>query len=180
MSVVHASVSACNPQTPERSTGRSAKAESHTTTPIFRLLKQDWSPNKEQGPIMAVGVGNFMMMVGTENGFVVRWNMKTESIESMLRAHTVWLSSRLLSLVAGHRWCACECAYERDISLVRVRVSACRLGIESTGRGSHPSGVCRSHRQSLHRVVQEQHQLLHSCPRVEICAIDQDVERRGD
>ena len=35
---------------------------------------------------MAVGVGNFMMMVGTENGFVVRWNMKTESIESMLHA----------------------------------------------------------------------------------------------
>jgi hypothetical protein len=36
-----------------------------------------------QGSILSVSVGNFMMIVATENCHVVRWNMKTEAIEGM-------------------------------------------------------------------------------------------------
>lgn len=55
--------------------------ETSEETPIFRLLRQDFTTSREQGQIVKVAVANFLMVIATEFSHVIKWDMHSEDMQ---------------------------------------------------------------------------------------------------
>lgn len=75
-------------------------AAPESARPMFNIEKLEWWPTAEQGPVVSMDVGNNVLLIGTANNFVVRWNVDSDSLDEILlttkkdeRIHKVFIDA---------------------------------------------------------------------------------------
>ncbi len=114
-------------------------------TPMFGIEKLNWWPTPDQGSLVSMDVGSNILLIGTSNSFVVRWNVETDMLEELIistkkeeRIHKVFIDpTGQHSLIAMKNGVAYYLHSKRDRPVLLSKVKG--PVIESVGWYTHPS-----------------------------------------